>query len=519
VNISREQESRTGKVLPSIIVTGASGLVGRNFVNAARECFFIYAVARRSQKDAEVALHDNIRWLRCDIGDREAVGRLIDSIAGEATIDYIFHFAGYYDFTCRDTPEYRRTNVEGTRHLLEGAGRLGVKRFIFSSSMAVSDFSDPRRVLDERVPPDGDGPYARSKRAAEELVASFSGTFPCTISRLAVIYSDWCEYGPLYALLSTWLSGGVRSRFIAGRGETALPYLHVQDLNSFWMQIVRNHDRLSALDVLAASPSGCVSHNELHAAATQAYGEGPGGAVHLPVRFAAIGLPLMRLFGTLTGRVPFERPWMLRYVDRRMTVDATATHRLLGWTLKPRFHIMRRLLFLLENMKRDPRAWERKNLAMTKAAAAERPGLKIYNAMMDLKEDIVTEHVAYLTAPEHSALYPTYQKHDRQDLQLRVELMFQMLESSIRLGDHLSILTYAGYLGRKRYQEGFGLEELTGALEHIADRIRAAMKTYPGLEELQDTVRYETVTAMQLILDEIEDAYDNLSAERSDAVC
>ena len=97
--------------------------------------------------------------------------------------------------------------------------------------------------------------------------------------------------------------------------------------------------------------------------------------------------------------------------------------------------------------------------------------------------------------------------------------MFQMLESSIRLGDHLSILTYAGYLGRKRYQEGFGLEELTGALEHIADRIRVAMKTYPGLEELQDTVRYETVTAMQLILDEIEDAYDNLSAERSDAVC
>ena len=125
-------------VLPTIVVTGASGLVGRHFLEAARDSFYIYALSRQSQSVAELAIHENVRWMRCDIGDESMVRRLFDSIAMETTIDYVFHFAGYYDFTCRESPEYRRTNVEVTRHLLEGAERAQLKRFIFSSSSSES---------------------------------------------------------------------------------------------------------------------------------------------------------------------------------------------------------------------------------------------------------------------------------------------------------------------------------------------------------------------------------------------
>ena len=203
---------------------------------------------------------------------------------------------------------------------------------------------------------------------------------------------------------------------------------------------------------------------------------------------------------------------MARYIDRRMVIDSSATRKLLGWTLKPRFHIMRRLLFLVENMKRDPLAWERKNLAMTKGDAAERPGLKIYNAMMELKEDLVEEHVAYLTAPGNRALYPGYQRLDTAELRLRAELMYQMMETSIRIGDHLSILTYANYLARRRYREGIACDELTGAMEHLAYRIESALNARRGLEDLRGTIHYEIVTSMQLIVDEVEDVYDNLAA-------
>ena len=510
-----ELGGQTGRGLPTIVVTGASGLVGRHFLEAARDSFFIYAVSRQSQRAAEVATHENVRWLRCDIGDGSMVRRLFDSMTMETTIDYVFHFAGYYDFTCRESPEYRRTNVEGTRHLLEGAERAQVKRFIFSSSLAVTDFSNPGRVISETSPADGAYPYARSKKEAEELVASFSRKFPCTIARLAAIFSDWCEYAPLYILLRDWLSHGLRSRLIGGRGETAIPYLHVQDLNAFWMQVIKNHEQLSRLDILAAGPNGCVSHNELFAAVTQAYSDDPGPALHVPTPLATVGVALMRLLPLLTGKPVFERLWMMRYLDRRMVIDAAATHRLLDWAPKPRYHVMRRLLFLIENMKSVPLIWERKNLAMTKAAAVEHPGLKIYKAMTDMKRSIVNAHVDYLTAAENSDLYTGYQARNRQDLLLRAELMYQMLESAMRLGDKLSVLTYANHLARVRHQEGVRLQELSGSLEHIALSIEKSLRGYPGLEDLQSKIHRETVVTMQLILDEIEDVYENLDARRT----
>jgi nucleoside-diphosphate-sugar epimerase len=503
------------KLLPTIVVTGASGLVGRHFLEAARDSFYIYAVSRQSQRDAGVTIHDNIRWMRCDISDAVMVRRLFDSILMETTVDFIFHFAGYYDFTCREAPEYQRTNVEGTRHLLEGAERAHVKRFIFSSSLAVTDFSSEGLVISETSPADGSYPYARSKKKAEELVASFSGKFPCTVARLAAIFSDWCEYAPLYILLGSWLSKGIRSRLIGGRGETAIPYLHVQDLNTFWLQVIKNRERLSRFDILAAGPNGCVSHNELYAAATQAYSDHPGPALHVPVPLATVGVVLMRLLPFFTGRPVFERTWMMRYIDRRMVIDATVTHRLLDWAPKPRYHIMRRLLFLIENMKSVPITWERKNLAMTKTAVAERPGLKIYKAMLDLKTEVVNAHVDYLTAGENSDLYPGYQARAREDLLLRAELMYQMLESAMRLGDNISVLTYANYLARVRHQEGVRLQELSGSLEHIALSIEESLRGYPGLEDLQSKIHRETVVTMQLILDEVEDVYETLDARQT----
>ena len=124
--------------ISSILVTGASGFVGRHFIEAVKDSYIIFALARRSQHDSGVSPHSNIHWIRCDIGYKKKLAERLDEIvATQGAVDYIFHFAGYYDFTNRDSPEYQRTNVDGTRHLLEYAVKLNVKRFIFSSSLCI----------------------------------------------------------------------------------------------------------------------------------------------------------------------------------------------------------------------------------------------------------------------------------------------------------------------------------------------------------------------------------------------
>lgn len=500
--------------LPVLIVTGASGLVGSNFIEAAKEKFFIYAIARRSQKNAGVTGHGNIRWLRCDIGNGQMVKRTFASIAADRKVDYLLHCAGYYDFTYRDCDEYERTNVTGTRNVLESCSPLGLKRFILASSLAVTDFASRDVVLTEESPADGGYPYARSKKAAEDLVSSYQERFPCTIARLAAVYSDWCEYAPLYVLLNSWLTKGWRQRFIAGRGETAIPYLHVQDLNSFWLRLIAASDALSGLNILLASPSGCVSHNELFQAAMSFTLDRPEKSVRLPIPLATAGIVMLQALGRITGRPVFERPWMMKYIDRVMDVDAGKTERLLGWQPKPRFHLMRRLLFLIENMKRNPVLWEEKNLAMAKGATREHPGLRIHNTMLESKGAIIQEHADHLVA-EKDGLYRHYGNLDRRELCHRSEVIYNMLEASIRLGERSPVLSYARYLARQRFLEGIPFSEVAGAIEHLAGLIETSLTVAGGLEDIRDRIHHEITITMQLIIDEIEDAFDQLGEGES----
>ena len=56
---------------PRIIVTGASGFVGRHLLDEVKECFHIDAFARRSQARCGAPVHPNINWTQVDIAELE----------------------------------------------------------------------------------------------------------------------------------------------------------------------------------------------------------------------------------------------------------------------------------------------------------------------------------------------------------------------------------------------------------------------------------------------------------------
>ena len=80
--------------------------------------------------------------------------------------ELLLHLAAYYDFTGEDNPEYERTNVDGTRNLLELAEPLKLRKFIYTSSIAACPFPAPGDAVDGETPPSAPFPYARSKRRA-----------------------------------------------------------------------------------------------------------------------------------------------------------------------------------------------------------------------------------------------------------------------------------------------------------------------------------------------------------------
>lgn len=503
--------------LPTILVTGASGFIGRHFLKTVRDDFIIYGLARRSPKAAGVELHPNIRWKPVDVADEKAVEKVFTEILDECgSIDYVVHLAGYYDFTNEENVEYERTNVRGTKIILAQVKRLHIKRFIFASSLTVSEFPEHGKALNEESPTDADFPYARSKRKCEQMVREHSKDFPCTVIRSAAIFSDWCEYAPFFNFLNIWLSSKWNCRILGGKGQSAIPYLHIHDMVSFLNRVIQRDNKLPDYSILIASPDEPTSHIDLYTIAGRYYFGRALPPQFMPKNLSYIGVFLLNFFGSLIGRKPFERLWMLKYVDKKMNIDASKTRMILGWSQTPRYTVRRRLLFLIENMKSNPYEWKRRNEEAAHKRFIERPNLKIFKAMTTLKEEIEENIFNEMTSTEHEVYFSTYQTLEKKKLMNRIDTMYQLLEMSVRLGDRTHILRYAHNLAKERFLEGFYADEVIYAVNCTGKRTVEALLAQDELKSMEQRIHDQVMLTIQLLTDEIEDTFDNLIQEALD---
>jgi len=501
--------------LPGILITGASGFVGRNFIKAAAGKFRLFCIARRSMAEAGVQKDDNLRWTQVDIGDWEKLKDIIQRVKDHGGVDYTVHFAGYYDFTNENNPEYLRTNVFGTKNILEVSRLLEVKRFLFASSLAACTFPPKGRAINEESPPDADVPYAWSKREGEKLVKEYAKWFPCAIIRLAAIFSDWCEYPPLYALLNAWLSGVmIKSRILAGRGESALPYIHVQDVIQLYLNVIEKNDTLQRACTFNASPNGATSHLELFKTSTQFYYNRHIKPIFVPRRLLGPMVLLQQVFYRLLGKQPFEQLWMLSYVDKQLAADSSRTSNELSWQPTPRKSISRRLLFLIENMKRHPEIWRSWNEAMLRKEP-QRPYLvvheMIYDAMVGSRDDMVKEIVANLVEPESECCSCSFIDVDDAIVHTYVRLLYQLIVTVIKTRDRPMMRQYAKTIAFLPSVGGFGSRVSSHCLFVIGNSISEKLRSRPEFSQKRPKVDDYITMTIQLAIDQIENQFELLT--------
>jgi hypothetical protein len=179
-----------------------------------------------------------------------------------------------------------------------------------------------------------------------------------------------CSSDLLQVFLETWCSRRWNARLLGGRGRSAVPYLHVEDLLTFLVRVVERNEELGPAEVLQASPDGCTSHAELFAAATRSFFGAPRRPLYAPVPLARLGIRAREALGRVTGRMPFERSWMGDYIDRRLEVDAARTRRRIDWAPNPELGVLRRLPVLVGHLRDRPAEWERWNALRRKVRIA-----------------------------------------------------------------------------------------------------------------------------------------------------
>ena len=147
------------------LVTGASGFVGSAIASAFRESGFqVLALVRATSPRTNIKPTDAI--VVGDICDRSAVAAAVRGVR------YVVHAAADYRLWAPHPAEIFRTNVEGTRVVMEEALRAGVERVIYTSSVAtidqrVGNLADESGRLDKNQ---AVGAYKKSKVMAERLV-------------------------------------------------------------------------------------------------------------------------------------------------------------------------------------------------------------------------------------------------------------------------------------------------------------------------------------------------------------
>jgi dihydroflavonol-4-reductase len=306
------------------LVTGATGFVGS-------------AVARRLLRDGH-----RVRVLaRAGSDRRNLQGLDVEVVEGDLTkpstllpacegCDALFHVAADYRLWAPDPSELYRSNVDGTRAILDAAKRVGVPRIVYTSSVATLGIPKDGTPGSETTPVSVDdmiGHYKRSKFLAEEEARKFAAE-----GLPIVIVNPSTPIGP-YDIKPTPTGRVVRDA-MAGKVpayvDTGLNIVHVDDVaEGHWLAfergVVGERYVLGGFDM---------SLREVLTEIADIAGRSPP-KIRLP---HAVVMPIAYVseaWARLTGMNPIATVEEVRMSKKRMFFTSEKARRELGYVARP----------------------------------------------------------------------------------------------------------------------------------------------------------------------------------------
>jgi nucleoside-diphosphate-sugar epimerase len=153
-----------------VLATGSAGFVGKSLLSALDAKQYRVSAATRSHKHCSSSFNSHV------VGNIDALTNWSEALTGT---DAVIHLAARVhvmrDIARNPLAEFRRVNVDGTLNLARQAAAIGVRRFIFLSTIGVNGNSTTLGTAfsenDASLPHD---PYSVSKHEAEVGLRSIS---------------------------------------------------------------------------------------------------------------------------------------------------------------------------------------------------------------------------------------------------------------------------------------------------------------------------------------------------------
>ncbi|MFH1838555.1 MAG: dTDP-glucose 4,6-dehydratase [Candidatus Kuenenbacteria bacterium] len=219
-----------------LLITGGAGFIGSNFIHYWIKKYpddkivnldlLTYAGNLENLKDVEN--NPNYQFIKGDICDIELINNLVKDI------DLIVHFAAesHVDRSIINSQDFVRTNIEGTRVLLDAVKNKNIRFHYISTDEVFGALSFKGKPFDEKTPYDPRSPYSASKAAADHLVRAYYHTYklPITISNCSNNYGPYQFPEKVIPLFITNLIENKKVP-VYGEGKNVRDWIYVDDHN------------------------------------------------------------------------------------------------------------------------------------------------------------------------------------------------------------------------------------------------------------------------------------------------
>ncbi len=308
------------------LVIGANGYLGshvtRQLVERGQD---VRVMVRESANTIGIDDLDVTRFIG-DIWDNDTLR------AAMSGVDDVYYCVVDTRGWLRDPAPLFRTNVEGTRNVLEIAKDAGLHRFIFTSSYVTVGRKHGRVATEDDVIADGGKgltPYVRSRVQAEELVLSYAREhgLPAVAMCVSTTYGagDWgrTPHGAIIA-------GAVFGKLPFVMDKIELEAVGIDDAARALL-LAAEHGRVGERYLISEK---MISNAEVVRIAAEAAGvPAPTKSIPLPLAYMLAALGTVK--ATLRGTDEQLSLGSLRLMRAEAPVDCSKAKRELGWEPRP----------------------------------------------------------------------------------------------------------------------------------------------------------------------------------------